>query len=78
MLEIKGIDKKNVENKIKLTVQEAINYSNNMSHLGYEVNNEIYLVENSNNYFLGPNGRIYIIYAYGNSNFTTESDVICI
>lgn len=81
MLEIKKINKEDVKSKINAKVQDAINYSENLSSLGYEVykrnmKDDMYKIENSNNYFLGPNGSIYIIYAYGNNNFTTECDVV--
>ena len=42
------------------------------------INSSIYKVDNVDNYILGPNGVIYIIYAYGNSNYTTENDIIYI
>ena len=81
MLDIRGKDKIEVEKQIKRTVQEEISQADNLAALGYDVyerdiNSQIYTVENSNNYFLGPNGTIYIIYAYGNSNFTSEKDVV--
>ena len=81
MLDIRGKDRIEVEKQIKRTVQEAISQADNLAALGYDVyerdiNSQIYTVENSNNYFLGPNGTIYIIYAYGNSNFTSEKDVV--
>ncbi len=54
-----------------------------MAALGYkiherDINNEMYKVENSDNYFLGANGNIYIIYAYGNKSYTTERDIVYI
>ena len=81
MLDITGKDKIEVEKQIKRTVQEATSQADNLAALGYDVyerdiNSQIYTVENSNNYFLGPNGTIYIIYAYGNSNFTSEKEII--
>ncbi|MDE5831192.1 MAG: hypothetical protein K2H53_06295, partial [Clostridia bacterium] len=83
MINIKGLDSNKVENEIKKTVEDAINYSEHLSSLGYEsykrnLKNDMYSIENSNNYFLGPNGSIYIIYAYGNMNFTTEKDIVYI
>lgn len=83
MLEIKGINAVAVETEITNTIQKAINYSNNMASLGYPVykrniKDEMYKVENSNNYVMGPNGSIYIIYAYGNADFTSENDVVYI
>ena len=40
------------------------------------VEDDMYKIENSDNYFLGPQGEIYIIYAYGNMNFTSERDIV--
>lgn len=83
MLRIRGISNEIAESKIKEKVQEGINYSNNLALLGYETYNRnikdnMYKVENSDNYFLGPNNSIYIIYAYGNSNITSEIDIVYI
>lgn len=83
MLKIKGISNQVAENKIKEKVQEAINYSGGLSSLGYEtykrnIKDDMYKIENSNNYILGPNSSIYIIYAYGNSNYTSENDIVYI
>lgn len=83
MLDIKGIGTSNVENEIIKTVQEGIAKTANLSALGYDIykrdiNSDIYKIENSNNYFLGPNGTIYIIYAYGNSRYTSERDIVII
>lgn len=83
MLEIKGTNSKDVQQKITDTIQTSINYSENLASLGYETfkrnkDDEMYKIENVDNYFLGPNRSIYIIYAYGNKNFTTESDIVYI
>lgn len=83
VLEVKKIAVETVEEEINKTIQGAIDYSQNMSSLGHEtykrnIKNTIYQVENSNNFILGPNGAIYIIYAYGNTNFTTENDIVYI
>ena len=83
MLEIKGLNSNDVQSKIEDTIQASISYSDNLASLGYETfkrnkNDEMYNIENVDNYFVGPNRSIYIIYAYGNKNFTTESDVVYI
>lgn len=83
MFELKNINKDNVRTEIKRVVQEGISRSENLIALGYnvyerDINSKMYEIENSNNYFLGPNGTIYIIYAYGNSNQTSENDVVVI
>ncbi len=38
--------------------------------------NAMYVTDNVNNFFIGENGIIYIIYAYGNNNYTSEMDII--
>lgn len=83
MLEIKGKEKQTVEQEIRKVVRESITNTDKLAALGYtvyerDINSSIYQVANANNYFLGPNGTIYIIYAYGNSSFTTEKDIVVI
>ena len=83
MLELKGINQTGVKREIKRVVQEGISRAENLVAIGYnvyerDINSKLYEIENSNNYFLGPNGTIYIIYAYGNSYHTSESDVVMI
>ena len=83
MIEIKELDELQVKNQIIKVVQEGIDKTQNLIALGYNIyqrnlSSDIYELENSNNYFLGPDGRIYIIYAYGNMNYTSEKDVVVI
>lgn len=83
ILELKNIKQNVAEREIKNAVQEGITRTNNLAELGYsvyerDINNEMYKIENTNNYLLGPNGVLYIIYAYGNDNNTSEKDVAVI
>lgn len=83
MLKIKGINEQYAKRVIDEKIDEAIRYSENMSSLGLETykrdkSDEMYRIENSNNFLYGPNGKIYVIYAYGNTKATTEKDTICI
>lgn len=83
VLSIKGKSIASVEETIHQTIQEAIDYSDRMALLGYDVykrniKNDLYKVANSDNFMMGPNGSIYIIYAYGNNSFTTENDIVYI
>lgn len=83
LLEIRTLNKDDVQSEIRKTIENSINYTNSLTDLGYgpykrNINNEIYKVDNSNNYFFGPNSSIYIIYAYGNSEFTSEKDIVYI
>ncbi len=81
ILEIKGLNKANVENTIMAQVKLANEEAEVLKHLGYNVytrdlNSNIYKLENTDNYILGPNNKLYLVYPYGNANFTDEMDVI--
>ena len=83
MLEIKGLDQVAVSSKIREVIQESVEKNTNLAALGYnvfqrDINSDIYQLENSNNYLLGPNETIYIIYAYGNTRYTSEKDIVVI
>lgn len=81
MLEIKGLQESTVKNTIVNKVQEANREAEDLKNLGYNVyvrdlSSEIYEIENTENFILGANNYLYIIYPYGNSNYTDEMDVI--
>lgn len=85
VLEAKGISQKEVNKKIELQVTEANKnaeaLSNALSGVGQtiykrDVNNAMYVTDNVNHFFVGLDGQIYIVYPYGNSNFTSEMDII--
>ena len=81
MLEIKGLQENTVKNTIVNKVQEANREAEDLKNLGYNVyvrdlSSEIYEIENTENFILGANNYLYIIYPYGNSNYTDEMDVI--
>ena len=68
--------------KIKAVVQEADNESKLVVTAGYnevfsrDLSSNMYTVDNSGTFFLGNNENLYIIYAYGNQNFTSEMDIV--
>lgn len=78
----KAFNKDEVNDKIKAVVQEADNESKAVASAGYnevftrDLNSNMYTVDNSGIFFLGNNEQLYIIYAYGNQNFTSEMDVV--
>lgn len=81
ILEIKGLYEQNVQERIYNKVEEANREAESLKNLGYNVfirnlNSNIYDIRNTNNYFIGSNNKLYIIYPYGNSNFTDAMDVI--
>lgn len=82
--EIKGISVESISKQIQQTIKQANQQAQNLESLGYTVlyrepTDEIYNIEISNdsiNCFLGENGRLYIIYPYGNRESTSEMDII--
>ena len=83
LLSIKKVDETEVKKSIQKVVSENAKQSESLKNLGYKVyernlNDEMYNVENIKNFFYGPDGVLYIIFAYGNNNFTAELDVITI
>ena len=78
----KALNKGEVESKIKEVVQEADNEAKLVASAGYnevfsrDLSNSMYTVDNSGTFFLGDNQKLYIIYAYGNQNFTSEMDIV--
>ena len=81
VLEDRDIDETVVENRIRTVVQNASTDADKMAESGYtvyqrNVNDEMYQIDNITNFIEGPNGELYIIFAYGNNNYTSEMDII--
>lgn len=69
------------QNKINRVVSKAQEEAQILVKSGYQVynrdlSNSIYQLSNISNFFLGSTGELYIIFAYGNQNFTAEMDVV--
>lgn len=85
ILEARGIDLKEVNRKIEKQVKEANKQAEAISEAliqsgqsvyKRDINNAMYVTDNVNHFFMGLDGQIYIVYPYGNSNFTSEIDII--
>ena len=85
VLEQQGIDEKEVNKKIEKQVEEANKRANAISQAMMQagqsvykrdINNAMYVTDNVNYFLVGENGQIDIIYPYGNTNFTSEMDII--
>ena len=81
IIEARGLDASNVTKKIKSIVKKAADDAKGMQSTGYnvyerDVNSDMYDATKVNNFIQGPNGELYIIYAYGNDAFTSEMDII--
>lgn len=78
----KALNKDDVNAKIKEVVKEADDEAQAIQSMGYndiyirDLESDIYTVDNSGTFFLGDNNKLYIIYAYGNQNFTSEMDIV--
>lgn len=81
LLEIKALQTKTVQNTITNQIQIKNTEAQDLKNLGYNVysrdlTSDIYKVENTTYYMLGKDNVLYIIYPYGNTNFTDEMDVV--
>lgn len=76
-----GLTEDEINTKIKQVTEEAVSQEDALSSAGYEtykrdLSSPIYKIENIHTFFLGKNGDLYIIFAYGNNNYTSEMDII--
>ena len=81
VLNLKNINIENAENKIRNIIKTKQEKNKSLSDLGYNLyerdyTSSIYNVKNSRQYLFGKDGHIYIIYAYGNEDFTSEMDLV--
>lgn len=77
----RGVDSTSVNKKINSTIKTLAEDDAMISESGYNVYkrdtaSDIYDVKNVKTFIQGPNGELYIIYAYGNTAVTSEIDVI--
>lgn len=81
MLELKGITKKEANQKIKEEIINVQQRVEELENLGYPIyardyTSDSYNINNVTEYFMGANNTLYIIYAYGNENHTSEMDIV--
>ena len=81
VLEIKGLNRDSVTQEIRNKITEAIEQSKKLQELGYtiyerNIEDNKYRIENTTEFFLGKDNSLYIVYPYGNSNDTSEMDII--
>ena len=80
-LDYKKLNKEEVQNKVYNKIKDINKQMQNISEQGYNVyirNEEdaMYEIDNTANYFLGKDNSLYLVYAYGNNNFTSEIDLV--
>lgn len=82
-VEKRGISKDKISSKIQTQIKAAIKESEELTDSGYQIYNRdinasVYEIENTENFYIGKDGKLYIIYAYGNNQVTSEIDIIVI
>lgn len=75
-----NLNTKKVKDKIDNNIKDEERKAEELKRLGYNVftrntGSEIYKIENINEFFI-YNNNIYIIFAYGNNNMTSEMDIV--
>ena len=81
ILETEGLDKNEVEAKVTDKIKQEQSKVEELKKLGYNIferdyTSEMYKVENTTEFFIGQEGFLYLIYAYGNDNYTSELDLV--
>ena len=83
IIEIKNLNENAIQNEITQKIEEYNKENLSLNILGYEghvrdVESEMYEIENAENFFLGEEGFLYIVYSYGNKEETNLIDIIVI
>lgn len=81
LLEGKELTIENMQTTINDEVKKAYNNAKIIAEsygtlYERDLSSEIYKIENTQNFFLTQDGYIYIVYAYGNNDYTNEMDII--
>ena len=82
MINLKQLNTNDVQNKINQEIESEHQRVEDLRSLGYGIfernpEDEMYKIENSQEFFV-KDGNIYIIYAYGNENITSEMDLVIV
>lgn len=81
ILETKGLDIQQVETEVIDKIKKEQAKVEELKKIGYNIferdyTSELYKVENTTEFLLGQDGFLYLIYAYGNNNYTSELDLV--
>ena len=81
ILAYKNLNKDEVKAKITEKIKKENEEVKAFADQGYNVfvrneNDSMYKIENTPTFFLGKDNYLYLVYAYGNNNYTSELDLI--
>lgn len=80
-LDLKGITENEANKKIKQEIEEKKKQNEQLIELGYnmyirEYDEKIYGIENTTEFFMDEEKNVYLIYPYGNKDYTSEIDLV--
>lgn len=81
LIELKQVDKQIIQDSIKSDIKTAYNNAKIIAQeygtlYERDINNDMYKIENATTFFLTQDGYVYVVYAYGNYDYTNEIDII--
>lgn len=80
-LDLKGVTESEANKKIKQKIEEKKKQNEQLSELGYnmyvrEYDEKIYGISNTTEFFMDEKGNLYLVYPYGNKDYTSEFDLV--
>ena len=80
-INLKNLDKDDMQKKVTSDIKKINKQIKGISDQGYNVylmNEEdpMYKIDNTPNFFFGKNDYLYLVYSYGNDNYTSEIDLV--
>ena len=81
LIKYKNLNKEEMQTKITEKIKKENAEVEAFAQQGYNVfvrneNDDIYKVENTPDFFIGKDNHLYLVYAYGNNNYTSEVDLL--
>lgn len=81
LIESKKTTKEIVQNSINTEIKKAYENAKIIANeygtlFERDLNSDMYQVESTTTYFLTDDGYVYIVYPYGNNNYTNEMDIV--
>ncbi len=81
LINLKGTSKDKVQSTINEDIKKAYNNARIIAEefgnlYERDLSSDIYKVESATTFFLTNDGYVYVVYAYGNNDYTNEMDVV--
>ena len=81
MLERKNLDSKKIQELINTNIKAYYYNTETLANQGYNIyvrkmESDEYKIQNVENYYLNNEGEVFVVFAYGNKNFTGTMDII--